>query len=276
MRNLAPLILLPLLLVRPAVAAVCSYTDDYPGLPASAQVLASAASFNGRIEVERDRDVFMFTAFPFYSYTITATPAAASSVLDTELRVYESDATTLVARKSSTGTSNQATYTYAASGIAHPVFIDVRAFAEFSSGAYTFSFVVNAPPDADNDGLPDTWESFYGLSSSNGTGTQGAEGDPDLDGLSNRLEYLSGSNPLSRSSAMKVSSIQPVSATEGRISWPAYAFGRYRLFRATDIDAGDWVEIHSVIHNDTTGFAHYVDPQFNVLPKKYYRVEYQY
>ena len=276
MRTLLRRLSLPLLLARTTSAAVCSYTDDYPGQAAAAHVLSSSASFNGQIEVERDRDVFMFTAFPFYTYTITATPAAAASVLDAELRVYESDATTLVIRKSSTGTSNQATYTYAASGIAHPVFIDVRAFAEFSSGAYTFSFVVNAPPDADHDGLPDTWESFYGLSSADGTGTQGADGDPDLDGLSNRLEYLSGSNPLSRASAMKVSSIQPVSATEGRISWPAYAFGRYRLFRATDIDAGDWVEIHSVIHNDTTGFAHYVDPQFNLLPKKYYRVEYQY
>ena len=181
MRNLLHLLVLSLLLAWPSAAAVCTYTDDYPGQAASAHVLAAAASFNGQIEVERDRDMFMFTAFPFYTYTITATPAAAASVLDTELRVYESDATTLVTRKSSTSASNQATYTYAASGIAHPVFIDVRAFAEFSSGAYTFSFVVNAPPDADHDGLPDTWESFYGLSTTDGTGNQGADGDPDLD-----------------------------------------------------------------------------------------------
>ena len=276
MKYVLPLLLSILVTVRPALADVCAYTDDYSSLPAAAHVLAGAVSFNGQIEVERDRDLFMFTAFPFYSYTITVTPTASSAVLDAELRVYESDATTLVARRSSTGVSNQASYTYAASGIAHPVFIDIRSFAQFSTGAYTLNFVVNAAPDADHDGLPDTWESFYGLSISDGSGDQGEAGDPDGDGLSNRLEYLSGSNPLVRSSAMKVSSIRPVSATEGRISWPAYAFGRYRLLRATDIDLGDWVEIHSVIHNDNTGFAHYVDPQFSQLPKKYYRVEYQY
>ena len=270
------LLLSSLVFLRAARAVVCTYADDYPNLPAGAQVLATSASFTGHIEVERDRDVFLFTALPFYTYAITVTPVAASSVLDTELRVYESDASTLVARKSSTGTSDAASYSYAASGIAHPVYIDVRAFAEFSSGAYSFSMVVTAPLDADNDTLPDVWEQFYGLSSTAGTGTQGADGDPDGDGISNRLEYLSGTNPLLRSSAVKISNILPVTATEGRISWPAFAFGRYRLLRATSLDASDWVEIYSVIHNDTTGFAHYTEAQFNLVPKKYYRVEYQY
>ncbi len=276
MKHAPLLLMLTLTPVRPVIGAVCAYIDDYPSLSSAAHVLASSTSVNGRIEVERDRDIFLFTAFPFQSYTITVSPAAASAVLDAELRVYESDATTLVARRSSTGAANQATYTYAASGIAHPVFIDVRSFAQFSTGDYTLSFVVNSAPDADQDGLPDTWENFYGLSSLDGTGDQGGAGDPDGDGLSNRLEYISGSNPRDRASAMKVSSIHPVSATAGQISWPAYAFGRYRLLRATDIDLGDWVEIHSVIHNDNSGFAHYIDPQFNLLPKKYYRVEYQY
>lgn len=53
--------------------------------------------------------------------------------------------------------------------------------------------------DADDDDLPDSWESQYALDpSDNGsqqTGLEGALGDKDGDGLTNREEYLLGTNP---------------------------------------------------------------------------------
>jgi|GEM_PF-6384462 len=49
--------------------------------------------------------------------------------------------------------------------------------------------------DADHDGLPDVWESIYGLSISSPYGVNGAWGDPDKDGLPNRAEWLAGTKP---------------------------------------------------------------------------------
>lgn len=50
-------------------------------------------------------------------------------------------------------------------------------------------------PDMDRDGMPDGWENAHGLAPQDSTGDDGADGDPDNDGLSNIDEYLNGTNP---------------------------------------------------------------------------------
>jgi hypothetical protein len=52
--------------------------------------------------------------------------------------------------------------------------------------------------DNDEDGLPNYWEAGYGLDPNNPDGEQGAEGDPDKDGLTNAQEHdpVVGTNPL--------------------------------------------------------------------------------
>jgi PA14 domain/Bacterial TSP3 repeat len=61
-----------------------------------------------------------------------------------------------------------------------------------------FSYI-NTTDDADDDFLPNAWESQYGLSVTDNGATdtlrQGERGDFDSDGLSNREEYLLGTNP---------------------------------------------------------------------------------
>jgi alpha-glucosidase len=67
------------------------------------------------------------------------------------------------------------------------------------SGTYVFVFneqtraYTVTPPDTDNDGMPDTWETQYGL---NPTNAADAALDPDNDRFTNLQEYQKGQNPL--------------------------------------------------------------------------------
>jgi hypothetical protein len=49
--------------------------------------------------------------------------------------------------------------------------------------------------DADGDTLPDLWEQEFGMSTESAAGDNGADGDPDGDGLRNRDEFLHHSHP---------------------------------------------------------------------------------
>src|SRR5205814_1662199 len=54
---------------------------------------------------------------------------------------------------------------------------------------------VSGETDTDSDGLPDSWERLYGLDPLDGTGINGANGDPDGDHFTNMQEFLAGTNP---------------------------------------------------------------------------------
>ena len=49
--------------------------------------------------------------------------------------------------------------------------------------------------DTDNDSLPDAWEDANGLSKTDPNGVNGANGNLDGDGMSNRFEFIVGKNP---------------------------------------------------------------------------------
>ena len=87
-------------------------------------------------------------------------------------------------------------------------------------------------PDADNDGMPDSWEAFYGLN----TGGNDAQGDADGDGLSNLQEYQLGTHPKSGTSFFKAT-LAPSATTPGtcQLTWNSVAGKTYVIEWSPDL-----------------------------------------
>jgi len=83
-------------------------------------------------------------------------------------------------------------------------------------------------PDLDGDGLDDGWEREMGLDPARSTGEDGAAGDPDSDGHSNRAEMLAGTHPRHWESALRLSA-ETLPGRRLRLTWPAVPGRRYRV-----------------------------------------------
>jgi hypothetical protein len=98
---------------------------------------------------------------------------------------------------------------------------------------------VNAAPggDSDGDGLPDDWESRHGLDAFSALGADGADGDPDADGLTNRDEFLAGTEPR----ALTVRIVRITTQSSGVRVWVNVAAGRrYRLEVSDQLEPPAW------------------------------------
>ena len=63
------------------------------------------------------------------------------------------------------------------------------------NGAWAFASATFNTGDTDGDGLPDAWEILHGLDHTSSAGNDGANGDPDGEGLLNTGEWLAGTDP---------------------------------------------------------------------------------
>jgi type VI protein secretion system component Hcp len=106
-------------------------------------------------------------------------------------------------------------------------------------------------PDSDSDGLPDSWETTYGLS----VGTNDAGADPDGDGFTNREEYLLGTHPKSGSSFFKAT-VAPNPASPGNftVSWNAAAGKTYLVQWSPDLRTA-FTTIATVTASSSAGSA---------------------
>lgn len=116
-------------------------------------------------------------------------------------------------------------------------------------------------PDSDNDGMPDAWESTYGLS----VGSNDSGGDLDGDGLTNLQEFQLGTNPRSGTSFFKAT-LSAAPATPGTyqltwnsvpgktyiIEWSPDLTTPFAAFRTVAATAASTTE--SISHAGTTGF----------------------
>lgn len=103
-------------------------------------------------------------------------------------------------------------------------------------------------PDSDSDGIPDAWETTYGLS----VGTNDANSDADSDGFTNREEYLLGTHPKSGSSFFKASVTRTAANTT--VTWNAVAGKVYVVEWSPDLTTA-FTPAATVTASSTTGTA---------------------
>ena len=130
------ILLLSALVTLCDVRAQCLVSvDDYGNAPGVAALLSLGSTRNGKIEVNRDRDYFCFDVTPYAEYTVVVTPQGGAPVNEAEVALVESDGKTRLVKKSSVDQAS-AQIVYLNRSVARRIYIDVRSFAEYSSGDY--------------------------------------------------------------------------------------------------------------------------------------------
>ena len=126
-------------------------------------------------------------------------------------------------------------------------------------------------PDRDGDGLPNEWETTYGLNPDSAVGADGAAGDPDGDGLTNLQEYVSGTDPQDPGSYLRVESIHD--AAEGvQIRFRAVVDKTYSVLYRSPLDATGWLKLANVPAQPVTGEISVLDESLQTAESRFYRL----
>jgi YD repeat-containing protein len=91
--------------------------------------------------------------------------------------------------------------------------------------------------DTDGDGLPDSWEMANGMDSSSPTD---ASADADGDHLTNRDEFLLGTNPNDALSGLFITAIEATGSTV-RITFTSVTGKSYVMEQSSDLVPGSWM-----------------------------------
>lgn len=124
--------------------------------------------------------------------------------------------------------------------------------------------------DQDGDGLPDWWEDRYDLDPLQALGQDGSEGDPDGDGVTNRDEFWSGSDPRSATSRLEFLRVEN---QEGawRLVFPSAVGRRYTLLESTNAVPAQWRAIDSMVA--TGEVSAFTPPKGFTETGRYYRLQ---
>lgn len=110
-----------------------------------------------------------------------------------------------------------------------------------SVAGMTFTVVqAGAPADANGDGLPDAWQTFYFGAPT--VATAAPSEDPDGDGASNLREYLAGTSPTDPSSTLRITSmaVDPAAGVR-QVSFRSLAQRYYTVQRSSSLIDPEWV-----------------------------------
>lgn len=270
------MIVLPGLCLGTYVQSNGIVSDDHGDTPAAATFLNFSAALDAHIDIRNDRDIFCFDADSYAAFLVRVTPInGVLGVKEAELRLYDPDGFTRLAKATSTGNRPYAEVNFVNTGINRRIYIDVRSFSEYTTGDYRVQVdrVADAV-DSDGDGLPDDWEVKHSFNPNSPVGEHGASGNPDADNLGNLEEFLAGTDPRDGSSAILLTdSTGPVAG--GRITWTAVPYGTYRVFRSPVLANPTWTALATVSHVGTASTASYTDPATLSSGSSYlYRVEF--
>jgi len=126
---------------------------------------------------------------------------------------------------------------------------------------------VSGQTDTDGDGLPDTWETQYGLNPFDGTGANGPDGDPDGDHFTNLQEYLAGTNPMDPASFLRITQL---SGGGQVVSWSSVPGKNYQVFATSGLGSPFQVISGTITaFGGTTSFTNSAP----VSSRQFYRVQ---
>jgi len=115
-------------------------------------------------------------------------------------------------------------------------------------------------PDADQDGLPDAWETEHEASH--------PDDDPDEDGLTNREEYEAGTDPNAATSVLKIDRIERADGVS--LEFLALSNRTYTVQYNNNLEPGDWTTLADVVARSTNRLERVLDP--TTQPTRYYRL----
>jgi hypothetical protein len=212
---------------------------------------------NGRVF---DSSLTQLYQFPLYSYDVVTLPDPASGLVfrlqwNTIMVHRFSDFSDVASQTTSGASARAGVVRWVASGLAY-----------LGSGyPCVVPAVAGLPADADQDGIPDAWETQYQLDPQSRTD---ASADADADGASNFAEFVAGTNPRDAASVLHLT-LSPV-GTELELTWPTALGRQYRLQHADSLTPGTWTDLMTADGNQPT--AGYRIPASGLTGSGYYRV----
>ena len=112
--------------------------------------------------------------------------------------------------------------------------------------------------DSDSDGLPDWWETQFGLNANDANGANGPTADNDGDGRTNLQEYIVGLNPSIADSASFGLTITRTSPSTVRLQFGTLRDRVYRIYYRNSLSSGTWTQTGGDI-SGTGSIVEYID-----------------
>jgi hypothetical protein len=122
--------------------------------------------------------------------------------------------------------------------------------------------------DSNADGLPDAWERTYF-----GTVSVNPNADADGDGMSNREEYLAGTNPTNAADKLTITAFTTsIGGTNVNVTWSSVLTRRYHIQKTTNVLAQNWLDsgLGSFTPTNSTTARSFTD---TFASNRFYRVE---